>query len=133
MQVTAFSDGEMGVQDDVVEFFSKELSPLKPPDDIKIIKLRPTTINVTWTPLSLFEAQGFPVYRVTLVYTGSRSKRQSNSSTLITQNNSALFTDLKSNQEYSLTVGVATNALGIYTSSEPITGMQPFTLFIYIA
>ena len=65
--------------------------------------------------------------------TGSRSKRQSNLSTLITQNNSALFTDLKSNQKYLLTVGVATNALEIYTSSEPITGMQPFTLFIHMA
>ena len=123
MQVTAFSDGEMGVQNDFLAFFSKELSPLKPPDNIKIERLSPTTISITWTPLSLFEAQGFPVYRVTLMSTESRSKRQPSSSTLITQNSSALFTDLKSNQEYSLTVGVATNTLGIYTSSEPITGM----------
>ena len=123
MRVTAFSDGEMGVQNDFLVFFSKELSPLKPPDNIKIERLNPTTINVTWTPLSLFEAQGFPVYRVTLLPTESRSKRQPSSRTLITQNSSALFTDLKSNQEYSLTVGVATNTLGIYTSSEPITGM----------
>ena len=123
MRVTAFSDGEMGVQNNFLSFFSKELSPLKPPDNIKIERLSPTTINVTWTPLSLFEAQGFPVYRVTLMSTESRSKRQPSSSTLTTQNSSALFTDLKSNQEYSLTVGVATNTLGIYTSSEPITGM----------
>ena len=123
MQVTAFSDGEMGVQNDFLTFFSKELSPLKPPDNIKIERLSPTTISVTWTPLSLFEAQGFPVYRVILLPSESRSKRQPSSSTLTTQNSSALFTDLKRNQEYSLTVGVTTNALGIYTSSEPITGM----------
>lgn len=122
----------MGEQNDFLVFFSKELSPHKPPEDIKIVRLSPTTINVTWTPLSLFEAQGFPIYRVTLVYAGSRSKRQANSNTVITRSSFTLFTNLRSNQEYSLTVGVATNALEVYTSSEPITGIQSFILFIFI-
>ena len=124
VRVTAFSHEEMGLQNDFVVFFSKELSPLKPPDDIKFVRLNTTSISVTWTPLSLFEAQGFPIYKVTLSPTTaeSQSKRQSNSSVLITENNFAVFTDLKANQEYSLTVGVATEASSDYISSKSMKG-----------
>ena len=126
MRVTAFSDEEMGLQNDFVVFFSKILSPMKTVDDFKFVRLSPTSINVTWTPLSLFEAQGFPIYKVTLAPTSaeSRSKRQSSSSVLITENSFAVFTDLKANQEYSLTVGVATEASSDYISSKPTKGIK---------
>ena len=115
----------MGEQSDFVVFFSKELSPVKAPDGIKFARLSPTSINVAWTPLSLFEAQGFPIYEVILtpISTEIRGKRQSGSITLITQNNFALFTNLISDQEYSLMVGVATNASRNFISSQPIKGM----------
>ena len=125
VRVTAFSHEEMGLQNDFIIFFGKELSPLKPPDDIKFLRLNTTSINVTWTPLSLFEAQGFPIYKVSLTPTTaeSRSKRQSNSSVLITENNFVVFTDLKANQDYSLTVGVATEASSDYMNSKSIKGI----------
>ena len=109
-----------------VVFFSKELSPVKTPDDIKFTRLSPTSINVTWSPLSLFEAQGFPIYRVTLIPTSTefRSKRQSGSSILITENHFAVFTNLNSDQEYSLTVGVTTDASSDFTTSQPSKGIQ---------
>ena len=126
MRVTAFSHEIRGVQNDFIVFFSKELSPVKTPDDIQFTRLSPTSINVTWTPLSLFEAQGFPTYKVTLIPTSTevRSKRQSDSSVLITENNFALFTNLKNNQDYSLTVGVATDASSDFTSSQPTKGIH---------
>ena len=118
VRVTAFSHEEMGLQNDFVVFFSKELSPIKTPDDIKFVRLNTTSINVTWIPLSLFEAQGFPIYKVTLtpIIAESHSKRQSSSSVLITENNFAVFTDLKANQEYLITVGVATNGSSDFKS-----------------
>ena len=125
MRVTAFSYEEMGLQSDFVVFFSKQISPTKPPEDIKFVRLNSTSINVTWTPLSLFEAQGFPIYKVTLAPTSTEicSKRQSSSSVLITQNNFAVFTKLNGNEEYSLTVGVATEGSGNFISSQPMKGI----------
>ena len=122
MRVTAFSDEEMGLKNDFVVFFSKELNPVKTPDDITFVRLNSTSINVTWTPLSLFEAQGFPIYKVILTPTSNatRNKRQSSSSILVTHDNFAVFTNLKSNQEYSLTVGVATDGSRDFTTSQPI-------------
>ena len=115
----------MGLQNDFMVFFSKELSPVKTPENINYVRLNLTSINVTWTPLSLFEAQGFPIYKITLTpttATNGRNKRQSSSSVLITQNNFAVFTNLNSNQEYSLVVSVATEGSSNYTSSQPTQG-----------
>ena len=113
----------MGEQIDYAVFFSRELSPIKTPDDINFIRLSPTSINVTWTPLSLFEAQGFPIYKVALNPTPAEfsRKRQASSSVYVTENSFALFTNLISNQDYSVTVGVATDASSDFTSSQPIT------------
>ena len=124
VRVTAFSHEVVGMQNDFVVFFSKELSPVKAPDDITSVRLSPTSVNVTWTPLSLFEAQGVPVYKVTLTPSSTevRSKRQSSSSVIITQDSFALFTNLISDQGYSLTVGVATNGSSDFTISQPAQG-----------
>ena len=115
----------MGLQSDFAAFFSKEISPTKTPRDVKFVRLNSTSINVTWTPLSLFEAQGFPIYKVTLTptSTGVREKRQSSSSVLITQNSFVVFTNLNSNEEYSLTVGVATEESSNFISSQPMKGI----------
>ena len=122
-RITAFSYDEIGEQSDFVIFFSKQLNPVKTPDNINLIRLGPTSINVTWTPLSLFEAQGFPIYKVILNPTSAefRRKRQSSSSVFITENNFALFTNLINNQDYSVTVGVANDGSSEFSSSQPIT------------
>ena len=128
----AFSHEEMGLQNDFMVFFGKELSPVKTPENINYVRLNSTSINVTWTPLSLFEAQGFPIYKITLTpttATNGRNKRQSSSSVLITQNNFAVFTNLNSNQEYSLVVSVATEG----SSSQPTQGTLQLVLFSGIA
>ena len=118
----------MGVQSDFVVFFSKELQPVKGPDGIKFVRLNTTSINATWTPLSLFEARGFPMYKVTLSPVSNEIRRKrwsSNSSIVITENNYALFTNLKDNQDYVLTVGVTCKAAASsdYTNSQPIRGI----------
>ena len=125
VRVAAFSYQQMGLQSDFLIFFSKELSPTKTPENVRFVRSSQTSINVTWTPLNLFEAQGFPIYKVTLTPSSTkvRSKRQSSSNVIVTQNNFALFTNLNSNQEYSLTVGVATNGSDNFTTTEPMKGI----------
>ena len=122
----------MGLQNDFMVFFGKELSPVKTPENLKYVRLNLTSINVTLTPLSLFEAQGFSICKMTLTPTSAtngRNKRQSSSSVLITQNNFAVFTNLNSNQEYSLVVSVATEG----SSSQPTQGTLQLVLFSGIA
>ena len=104
-------------------FFSEELPPSKPPENVAFKQLNLSSLNITYTPLTLFEAQGFPEYRVVLtpLNTSSRRKRQSNP--IITTNSSATFTDLKENMLYSIVVGVRTGNSSEFIEGSPINGI----------
>ena len=55
-----------------------------------MIKFNSASINVMWTQLSLFEAQGFPLYRAVLTEDSTNSDA---SSDIVTTNSSfAVFT-----------------------------------------
>ena len=90
-------------------FFSQELTPTKAPENVQVKQLSDTSVNVTWVPLTLFEAQGFPQYIVTLspvsAETESRQKRRTNP-TIITSDSFAVFTHLDA--EYSVAVSATT-------------------------
>lgn len=87
-------------------FFAKQSPPSKPVEDITIERLSPTSINVSWTPLTLCEAQGFPIYRVVVTLSGGGMKRQLTSLTNTTTSSSLKFIGLDRNSEYSVVVGV---------------------------
>ena len=80
-----------------------------------------TTVSVSWDPLSLFEARGFPVYTVTLIpvsLVGSRTIRQSNDDEIIsvtTNETDIVIEGLDPDVEYSLTVAVGTSSGEIAT------------------
>ena len=86
--VVAFTSVGKGAENDYVTFFSKELQPTKSPENVNFKQLNSTSLNVTWMPLTLFEAQGFPEYRVVLMVAGNdhRRKKQSNPPLIITTN-----------------------------------------------
>ena len=87
-------------------FFSQELIPNKAPDNVQIQRLSETSVNVTWNPLTLFEAQGFPQYIVMLTpVTQSHQWRQAKP-TIVTSNSFAMFTHLDT--EYSVVVSATT-------------------------
>ena len=90
-------------------FFSQELEPTKSPEDVDFDWSR-TSLNVSWTPLTLFEARGFPVYRVSLVLrSNSRRKIQATiPDPVITTNSFAVFPNLSENTQYDAAVGVST-------------------------
>jgi len=47
-------------------FFSQELVPTKAPENVDYRRLSVVSVNISWTPLTLFEARGFPIYRISL-------------------------------------------------------------------
>jgi len=113
--------GELG---DYVVFFSEELTPIKAPENTKVKPISDSSINVTWMPLNLFEAQGFPIYKVTLLpTTENRQRRQSSPMSVTTSNNFVVFNDLDSNTKYSVEVGVTTGETNIVVYSKPVEGV----------
>ena len=90
-------------------FFIKELPPLKPVNIsmVNVSQLNETSVNVTWTPISLFDARGFPEYVITLTLSDGRKKRQSAIS-ITTKNSYAVFGSLAIGISYSAVVGTRT-------------------------
>jgi len=118
--VVAFNGVGRGRFYDYTIFFSKELDPLKPPEDITILQLSQTSINVTWTPLSLFEARGFPMYTAVLCV-GNLTVKQS-SEVIETTDNFAVFKHLQAHIEYVVVVSVANNGSSAPLQSSLIVG-----------
>ena len=124
MVVVAFTSAGKGLENDYTIFFTKEFAPTKSPENVAFKQLNSTALNVTWTPLTLFEARGFPEYRVVLttVDINSQRKRQSDSFEIITSNSFAIFTGLNENTVYSTMVGVRTDNSTEYVNSNSING-----------
>ena len=121
--VVAFTSAGKGAENNFETFFSQELSPSKVPADINIVRLNMTSINVTWTPLSLIEARGFPPYRVTLMSlsTNNCNKRQTDTITMEI-NSYVVLHDLVSTQLILAVVGVRTGSSKVFMDVDPITG-----------
>ena len=125
--VVAFTSAGEGEENDRKVFFTEELAPTKPPGDVDTKQLSPTSFNVTWTPLTLFEARGFPEYRVvfTTIDGDSHRRRESNADSvhiMMTENGFTVFTDLRENTDYSVTVGVRTGNMSEFFEGNPING-----------
>ena len=126
--VVAFTSVGRGEVNNREVFFSEELTPSKAPENVTSERVNSTSVNISWIPLTLFEAQGFPEYTVTLaemMTTNTRRKRQIDPIT--TRDNFAIFTGLTENTVYAAVVGVRT---GVQTGNpstamftDPVTGM----------
>ena len=128
--VVAFTSAGKGAENDYIVFFSEELSPSKSPENIVSKQLNVTALNITWIPLTLFEARGFPEYRVVLttIDGNSRKKRQTSPVSIITTNSFAVFTSLNENVDYSVMVGVRTGvrtgSVSLFVEGNPINGIN---------
>ena len=120
--VVAFTSVGMGTENDSHVFFSEELSPTKPPDNVDFDPLNLTSVNITWTPLTLLEARGVPEYRVTISPLNDHS-RQSDSRSVVVRDSFSVIADLMSNTYYLAVVGVRTGASPSFINSSTITGM----------
>lgn len=88
-------------------FFSEELAPTKSVDgdSVKVDRISRTSVNMSWTPLTLREARGFPTYTAVLRSGSNRKKRQI-SFTVMTNNSYAVFTNLDESTTYSGSIAV---------------------------
>ena len=113
MVVVAFTSVGKGAENNRTIFFSAELTPLEAPMNVTFEQIDATTLNISWIPLTLFKARGFPEYTVNLAAimdADSRRKRQSNSDLSMTTNNSfVVFDNLSENTDYSVEVEVRTD------------------------
>ena len=108
--VVAYTNAGRGDENDRFgPFFTEELPPLKSVDEnsISISQLNATSVNVTWAPLSLFDARGFPEYVITLALSDDYKKRQSPQS-ITTSKSFAVFGGLTGGSSYSAVVGTRT-------------------------
>jgi len=116
--VVAFNRAGRGSFNEFMVFFSQELIPNKAPDDLSFNRWSPAIVNITWTPLTLFEARGFPEYRVNLIISSTGSPISS----VVTNNSFAAFNNLGSNEVYTVAVGVKTGASNELKFANPISG-----------
>ena len=122
VKLVVFTSAGRGIESYPYTFFTQELAPQKSPENVKYERSG-TTISVSWDPLSLFEAKGFPVYTVTLIslsLVGSRTTRQSNDDGIIsvtTDETDVVIEGLDPNVEYSLTIVVGTSSGNIATKA----------------
>ena len=120
MIVVAFTSAGRGVESYSHIFFTEELIPNRSPENI-IYERSDTTVSVSWDPLSLIEARGFPIYTVTLIpfsLLPNRAIRQANDDGIIsvtTNETDIVVEGLDPNVEYSLTVAVGTSSGDITT------------------
>ena len=111
----AFTSAGRGIESDPYTFFSHELAPNKSPENV-MYERSGTAVSVSWDPVSLFEARGFPVYTVTLIpfsLASGRAVRQTNEDGIIsvtTNETDIVIEGLDPDVEYSLTVAVGTSS-----------------------
>ena len=113
--MVAFTRAGRGVESHPHTFFTQELGPIKPPQNVKF-KRSGKIITITWDPLTLFEARGLSFYTVTLTplsLTGSNGNTQSNYDGIVSNTTTEtviVIEDLDPKIEYSLIITVETNS-----------------------
>jgi len=126
----AFTSVGSGAENDFKPFFSQELAAEIAPQNVTVTVLPSTSsasVRVTWIPLTLFEAKGFPVYTVTLTLsrTVSIGKRQTTIS-VTTSNSFVVIDNLMTGVTYIAEVAVVTGTNSstptMPQTSDPVRG-----------
>ena len=111
--VVASTSAGKGAENKGYIFFTEEEAPVHTPNNVEFERSG-TSVSVSWEPLTLFEARGFPVYTVTLVPSTSadRVTRQSSNGVIrvVTNESNIVVGGLDPEVEYDVTVSVGTGA-----------------------
>ena len=122
VNVTAYTSAGPGPESTLNEIiFTKELPPEQTVTNITIKWINATTVNISWIPLGIHQARGFPSYRVTIFREGTPLKNR-------TTNDSRVFIgQLNNNRLYRVTVKLITGG-GEGRQSEPGTLLHTINL-----
>ena len=112
MVVVAFNSRGSGAENQPQTFFSQELMPTDPPQNVMFDRISGEYVNISWDALSFSETRGFPVYTVTLTPSTSDDGQQITNGVIVvnTTESSIVVGGLNVNIEYMLTVAVGTTA-----------------------
>ena len=104
----AYTSVGRGEENDPPVFFTQEQAPVKPPENVTFER-DGAAINVSWDPLSLIEAKGFPTYTVTLRPLSLVGNLSNDNIISVTTNQTSIMSDeLDPYLEYILVVTVTT-------------------------
>jgi netrin-G3 ligand len=109
-------------------FFTKEGFPTVEPRNVTVDWVNPTSLRVSWIPLTLHEARGWPVYTVFVESTSQRTARAIQS--VLTTNSSVDIENLDPASSYSVSVQVGTGAgtdPSLRTAPVVVIGQTPET------
>ena len=106
----AFTSAGRGVESNPEIFFTGELGPLRPPENVKYERFG-MTITVSWDPIPLIEVRGFPTYTVTLIPLSPAGNISSDDGIIsVTTNETDIASEeLDPDVEYTLIVTVTTD------------------------
>ena len=103
----------------MLHFILVKTVPTKSVENVVAFRVDSRRVNISWTPLSLVEARGFPQYTVS--YTSDGDVMES----VNTSNPSVIIPGLSLHRTYTFTIQVSTrNGTGDTTESQ-------FDLFVY--
>ena len=132
----AFTSAGRGIENHPHTFFTQELGPIKPPQNIEF-KRSGTIITITWDPITLFEARGFPFYTVTLIplssvsSNGSAQPNYDEKTSIATTETDIVIEDLDPKIEYSLIITVETSSGKADSEEGTYTAAYCYTLIFW--
>ena len=93
------------------DFILVQTVPTKPVEDVAASRVDGERVNISWTPLSLVEARGFPLYTVSYMSGGDQVESVS------TNESNVIISGLSPRRTYTFTIRVSTgNGTGKTTS-----------------
>ena len=99
VSVTAYTSVGPGPENILNEIiFTRELSPEQTVTNITIKWINTTTVNISWIPLGMHQARGFPSYRVIIISEGTLSAHRT------TTDSSVLIGGLDGNSVYTFII-----------------------------
>ena len=124
VSVTAYTSAGPGPENTLNEtIFTKELPPEQTVTNITIKWMNATTVNISWIPLGIHQARGFPLYTVIISSEGTPLKNRT------TNDSSVVIGELNNNRVYTVNVQPLTGG-GPGEWSEPGELGQSYNMYI---
>ena len=124
VSVTAYTSAGPGPENTLNEtIFTEELLPNGTVTNITIEWMNATTVNISWIPLGIHQARGFPSYTVIISSEGTPLKNRT------TNDSSVVIGELNGNRVYTVNVQPSTGG-GSGVQSEPGELVQSYSKYI---
>ena len=104
----------------LISFLHVQTVPTKPVEDVVAFRVDSRRVNISWTPLSLVEARGIPLYTVSYMSNGDQVE------SVNTKESTIIIPGLSPHRTYIFTIRVSTG-----NGTGNATAQGEFDLFVY--